>query len=110
MSISLFGQYLKEREGVDLIETEHGFIIYSINKQECYVRDVYIHPEFRKKRSAFELVNLAVFEAKKAGCTILTGTVCPSANGSTESLDFVRAYQMKLHSSINNLIYFTKDI
>ena len=105
-----FASYLKEREGVNLIETDKGFAIYSITGEECYIRDIWVSEEHRKAGVASAIADQVVIKAKEAGCKLLTGSVCPAANGSTASLKVLLGYGMKLHSSAPNLIIFTKDI
>lgn len=108
--MSKFAAYIKEREGVDLIETEWGFAIYVIQKQECYIRDVFVYPEHRRSRECYGIADQIVAIAKEAGCTLLTGSVSPGTNNATASIEVLIGYGMKLHSSLNNLIFFSKDI
>jgi hypothetical protein len=47
----LYAQYIKERENMDCVYSEHGFATYQINKEKdyVYVCDVYVVPEKRKQ-------------------------------------------------------------
>lgn len=108
--MSLYADYVRERTGKSVMENEHGFIVYSFSKEYCYIEDVFVAKSHRKLRTAFDFADEIVIEAKAKGCTKLLGSVCPSAEGSTASLKFLLAYDFKLLSSIENLIYFTKDI
>lgn len=105
-----FAAYLKEREGVELLETDDGFAIFNIKGEECYIRDIYVWPELRQKGIASRLADEISSIAKLAGCKILTGSVCPTLKGSTTSIDVLRGYGFKLHSATNNLIFFSKDL
>lgn len=108
--MSAFAAYLKEREGVDLIETEWGFAIYAITGAECYIRDIFVYPEYRKHGLASEIADKISAIAREAGCKLLTGSVAPGANNATISLDVLRGYGMKLHSISGNIIFFSKDL
>lgn len=110
MGLSLYGQYIKEREGKSILEKDYGFATYVINGQECYIEDIYVVPEMRKKHVASELANEVVEIAKAKGCTVLTGTVSPTAKGATESLKVLLAYGFQLHSCRPDLIIFAKEI
>lgn len=88
----------------------HGFLTYQILGQECYLKDLYVEPEFRKSHLATEMADVVTAIAISHGCTYLIGTVCPQAKASTESLKVLLAYGMTLHSAANNLIIFKKDI
>jgi len=108
--MTLFGAYLKERENVDLVETEDGFAIYAITGNECYIRDIYVKPELRNQKVASKIADQVCEKAKKAGCKILTGSVCPSTKGADASLRVLQGYGMRLHSCSTNLIIFVKDL
>lgn len=108
--LSKFASYLKEREGVDLIETKEGYATYIISEEECLIKDIYVSPEYRKQHIASKIANKIVEKAQEVGCKYLTGTVCPSANNSTISIKILLSYGMRLHSSQPNFIIFIKDI
>jgi ribosomal protein S18 acetylase RimI-like enzyme len=102
--------YLKERENFDAIVVEHGFASFCINGEECYIKDIWVHPDFRNSHLAAGMANIIAENAEKAGCKYLTGSVMPSANNSTESVKVLLAYGFKVHSAINNGIIFRKDL
>ncbi len=107
---SLYAKYLKERTEIEIIEYDYGFATFSIFGEECYIRDIYIVPEERRKNAASTLADEIVEIARARGCTYLTGTVCPTTKGATVSLKVLIGYQMKLHAAKENLIVFKKDI
>lgn len=108
--MSLYSQYIKEREGFECIETPSGFATYVISGTECYIRDIYVIPEARQSKLASQIADTVVDRAKAKGCKIITGSVCPIANGSTDSLKFLLAYGMKLVKSEPNMIWFAKEV
>jgi len=109
--MSLFAEYKKEREGIDVIEFESkALATYRITGEECYIIDIFVRSPFRKQGLASKLADLITDEAKKVGCKYLTGTVVPSTQGSTESLQVLLAYGFRLHSSQNDVIIFIKEI
>ena len=109
-SMSQFAAYLKERENVELLETNTGFAIYLINGKECYIRDIWVKPECRQKGVASAIADQIAIKAKEAGCTFLTGSVSPTANNSTQSIQVLIGYGMRLHSSSAAGIIFIKDL
>ena len=109
--MSLYSSYLKERTEDNIIETNAGFITYRyINPSQVYVVDIYVLPEFRNKGIASLLADQVAEEAKAKGCSEMLGTVVPSCKGSTQSIQVLLAYGMKLDSCTNNLIVCKKDI
>lgn len=107
---SLYGQYIAEREGYAIVESEVGFATYTINGDSCYIADIFVLPEYRKTKEALSMANMITQIAKNFKCTHLISTVCPSTAGSTESLKSVLSYGFKLTSSRDNLILFRKEI
>jgi ribosomal protein S18 acetylase RimI-like enzyme len=110
LTMSLYAQYIFEREGFSTIECPGGFATYRTQGSECYLRDIYVAPEARKSGLASELTRAVERSAKDAGATILTGTVDPKAKGSSEGLAAMLAYGFKLHSSTADRIVVFKDL
>lgn len=105
-----FAGYLKEREDVSLLETEHGFATYSIRGEECYIKDIYVIPEHRQQGIASSIADKIISRAKEQNCKYITGSVCPTTNNATTNMKVLVSYGMRLHSSQPNLIVFIKDI
>lgn len=108
--ISLYGEYIKEREGLDILEDERGFFTYIIKGEECYIKDIFISKEFRRSGAATEFADQITSIAKASGCKFLSGTCVPSTNGSTESLKAMFSYGFKVHSSSNDLIVLIREL
>jgi len=110
MSIELYADYLKEREDGHMIYDSHGFMSYFIKGDECYIRDVYIEPAFRKTHHATMFMLKVSSHAKQLGCKKLTGSVRPSSNGSTDSLKVLLSAGFKLWYSSQDAIFFFKEL
>ena len=107
---SMYAQYLREREGVGVVETSRSMAIYVINNEECYIRDIFVLPEFRNKHESYKIADLVAEIGRKSNCKILTGSVVPTMANSNKSIKMLMGYGMKLHSSRENLIFFSKDL
>lgn len=110
MSTSLFSQYIKERGGKEIVESNKGFATYFYVHDGCYIEDIYVHPDHRKLGVASEFADAVATLAKEKGYSRLYGSVCPTANGSTSSLKVLLAYGFNLHSAANNSIVMVKEI
>lgn len=109
--MSLYGQYIKEREGKDIVENDYGFATYMINKDNsCYIESIYVIPDARHDHVASQLADEIAYIAKSQGCNTLLGSVSPSANHSTSSLKVLLAYGFQLDSATNNFILMRKEI
>lgn len=109
--MSTFGDYIKERQGKEIIEDDRGFATFQfLDDARCYIEDIYVRPDFRKRGVAKDMADKVAERAKSVGCKTLWGSVVPTAKGSTDSIKVLLAYGMSLDSSAVNLILFKKDL
>lgn len=102
--------YFHEREGFDSILTEEGFATYKINGEECYIRDIWVHKDYRKKGVASEMADDIARIAITKGCKYLTGSVAVTDPNSTANTLVLLAYGFRIHSVVNYGILFRKDL
>ena len=108
--MSLYGQYIAERENKSIIETDKGFVTFYPMNGGLYLEDIYVIPEERHSREASKLADQVAEIALEKGLTKLYGSVVPSANNSTASLRVLLGYGFKLDSCTNNFILFRKEL
>lgn len=107
---SHYANYLKEREGKEVYESEEGFISYVIEGDECYIETIYVAPIFRRLSSGTNMANIVATRAKEAGCKFLSGSSDPRAHGATDAMMAMLTYGFKLHSIKGDLIVLTKKL
>lgn len=112
MSGSHYAQYLQERTEDKILETDYGFATYRYinNGRSVYIVDIFVSPDYRRKNGASAMADKVVEIAVQKGCTEMLGSVVPSAKGSTESLQVLIGYGMKLKSASENFIVFSKEL
>lgn len=108
--MSLFSEYKKEREGKYVIESDRGFLVYSVNKDSLYIEDIFVLKEYRHSGLAQQMADWAYNMAKQSHCKRLIGSVAPSANGSTYSMILLIKYGFNLLSSDKDMVYFYKEV
>jgi GNAT superfamily N-acetyltransferase len=109
--MSLYADYVLEREGKHTLEFEDGFATYAfLPDGRCYLEHIYVAPSRRNCDVAKQLADKIAEIAKENGCKILLGSVVPAAKNSTDSLKILLSYGFKLDSCENNFILFAKDI
>jgi len=108
--MSLYEDYIKERDGSDMIQTPAGFIIYSIAGSECFITDMYVKPSERGSSAAFELGDSVTQVAKEKKCTLLTSNIHINTPFDVASLRVQLRYGFKLLSAHNNVIVLGKEI
>lgn len=107
---TLYAMYVKEREGFDTIETHEGFATYKVQLDHCYLRDLYVRPEYRNTGVASELADRVCDEAIKAGCPLLTGTVDCRTEGFARNIRVLLAYGMDITGSHEGYVTLAKSL
>lgn len=108
---SLYAQYIKEREGIELIYVEHGFATYQkVNDELYYLVDIFVEQGFRKLGIATQLSSIVRDIALQAGAKQLLGSVDISRKGVTESMSAILSDGFRYSHSEGNGMYFVKDI
>lgn len=108
---SLYAQYIKEREGKEIIESDEGFATYQFfDNGECYLQDLYVIPEKRKSGLATDMADQVVRKAIEKGCDTLLGSVCVDANDPTRNMKVFLAYGMQVSKIVGNMIFLRKKI
>lgn len=113
--MSFYGDYIKERLGKSIIETDSGFATYfytthPLYGESVYIEDIYVVPHLRRTKAASQMADRIANEALDNGVKTMLGSVCPNAKGSTESLKTLLGYGMKLDCIRDGLIYFVKQL
>lgn len=108
--MSLYAEYVKEREGKSVIEHEHGFATYYPHNGFMYIEDIYVIPTHRKTDVASQLADQIATQAKEAGYNKLLGSVSTLANNPTVSVKVLLSYGFKVLGAETNMIWFSKEI
>ncbi len=108
--MSHYRDYIKEYTDKHVLETDAGFATFSVYSDTIYLENIYIRPELRRSKQASILADQVCTIGKEMGCSVLMGSVVPSAKNSTISLKVLLGYGMALASASNDLIIFKKDI
>jgi len=108
--MSLYAEYLHEKTDIKMLESPNAFATYVFTDKGCWIKDIYVKPEFRKTKMASDLADMISEIARAQGAKTLLGSVVPSAKNSNDSLKVLLAYGMILDSATNDFILFRKDI
>lgn len=108
--MSLYSDYIKEREGSHVVEDDKGFATYKLLENEVYIVDVYVKPEFRQTKIASSYADKVTEIARSLGYKKLTGSVVPSAPGGTRNVKSMIAYGYEIEYCTVNFIKFCKEI
>lgn len=79
--MNMYEQYIKERENLDVIKTDKGFIIYKMEFPNCIINDCFVLPEYRQEKHATFLANQIFEICKSAGVKAVYCFTDDNANG-----------------------------
>lgn len=110
--MSLFADYIKEREGTEIIEADEGFATYQFYGKICYIKDIYIVPKARQKDLASKMADRIADIARSEYCDTLMGTVCLNTKQADNSIKVLMGYGMKpvRVKEAENMIVFEKPL
>lgn len=108
--VSNYALHVKERHNRDIIETDFGFLTYTIFENECFIHDVFVKEEFRKTGMVRKLTDKLIEMAKERNCSYLAGKVQMSDPNKDEILLHNMKWGFKLHSLEEKAIVIVKDI
>ena len=63
----MYEKYIKERENLEMLKTDKGFICYRIDFPSCVINDYCVLPEFRQEGHGYFLANQVFELCKQAG-------------------------------------------
>lgn len=105
--MNLYAEYIKERENLEIIKHEKGFLTYRVEDDHLFISDLYITPSARGTGVARELSDRAYEIAKKDKVLC---AVCTDANGWKESFRFIQHMGYKPLQQVHNMIYLIKEL
>lgn len=108
--MTLYSQYLAEREDFSIVEDEFGFATFKIYGETVYLRDLFVVADKRMTGHAKVLAAQVIEVAKRAGCKIMTGSVDAKLKGADASVKVLHAYGMRVTGIQGNLLVFEKEI
>ena len=107
---SLYGRYIKEREGKDILEYDDRFISYEINGDFICAFDAYVIPEKRKNGLFKSLIEEIEEIGRENKCSWILATVDPKDKNrerSTKALNSMGLFYWKFNSS---LLWYKKEL
>lgn len=111
--MELYKKYIKERLNADIIYDDCGFLQYQIEKDICFINELYIDPKHRNQKKALEMVNLLVdilYALDVPKIKSIIATVFINTNGYERALYSALKYGFKICKLENNCIYLQKEL
>jgi len=108
-------EYIKERQGHEVSETENGFISWHIEKygkdNVLSLNDIYIRPKARDGKELQELYNLAIKQGKANNCKYILAYVEVNTKGADKRLLMhIFKFKFKVIKAENGKITLFKEL
>jgi len=104
----LWGLYIKEREGAEIIYNDHAFVTYQVTgKDEILVVDLFVENEYRKKGMVDELWSKLLEKTKPK---IVYGMTDVEALNWDSSHKFMTSFGFTPYTQEGNTIYYYREI
>lgn len=108
----MYAAYVKEKEGLETLQTEVGFGAYSVSSvaKIFEIGDFYIKPEFRNGIKSVRLFKDLLDKAKELGCDKVTCCVETSLLKPEASMYVILRVGFKFSHIYGDIIYFYQNI
>lgn len=108
--MQLYREYLKEREGAELIERNWGWCSYRIEADHVYLIDIYVMPGYREHGKGSELLAAVEGIAREVGRPAVLGSIATNVPGADRMYGIMNGLGFKIHSSDKDIIYMIKEL
>ncbi len=107
---TLYAKYIKERRGLDVLESEHGFLTYKMNGEECFIADMCIEEDRRTAGHGRVLTSALEALAKDAGCKYISANIDLNAGGANNCLLAAMTVGFEVRAANLNVLLIVKDL
>jgi hypothetical protein len=110
--MSHYANYIKEKDGIETIETPVGFITYKFldDGKTVYIFDCYIRPESRGKKMCKNFVTIVEWKAKNRGYTTNLTSVQIIIPNASKNIKTYLGYGYQIIDAKDGVVYLSKEI
>lgn len=105
-----YKKYIFEREGMKLIESEHGFVSYGVDRNHLYIGDMYVEPQYRANNIARRFIEILNEIAKKEKCTQIIARIRIADRGRSVTMAASLKVGFQIHSIDRDSIIISKAV
>ena len=93
--MKLYAEYIKEREGLEIVHDNHCFLTYKIDGDDIIVHDIYSDKEVRGTKYMLEFCDKFYDDMRKEGIKVAYGMTDTRTNGWQNSERLLIKYGFK---------------
>lgn len=107
---TLISKYFKEKDGIEILENDFGFIGYKITGEECYITHMFTDQSVRGTGKGRAILAELEKIARSFGCKYIATNVWFSDVGATNTLTASLKAGFKIRAGDVRSILITKEI
>ena len=109
---SHYAEYIKEKDGIDTIESRKGFITYKYldDGKTVYIFDCFVKPEYRGNKLCLSFVEAVESKAKQKGYTTNLTSVQLSIPKASRNILTYMGYGYEIINAKDGIVYLSKSI
>ena len=112
--MSLYGDYIKERIGREIIEDDKGFVTYCFpsdyNDEVIYLVDMYVVPEARGDNYCSTLADKVAEIGRENDCKMIMTSLCVDARNWEISEKVITKYEFVESKRSDNMVFYIKEL
>jgi len=110
--VKLYGEYIKEREGYELLVNKDGsaFCSYKVFGDSIYLRDMFVSFSERGKGLAKSLAKQVENHGKMQSCKTMVTSVDLNTSGASENVAMFVNYGFKIKQAQGNALWLEKEL
>ena len=105
---TLYAKYIAERESAKILENEHGFIIYKLVGEECFIMEMQVEQSIRKQGHGRSLVQQ--LEETEKECRFITANIWLKKPGAMVVLMGALKCGFKVTRGSDEVLLIVKDL
>jgi hypothetical protein len=107
---TLYFDYIKEREGLEVLENESGFITYKITGDECFIKNMFITPKMRSTFLLKNMIDLLCEIAFIRKCKFISANIDLQDEGAGRTLVAALKIGFRLARAQNDILLIIKEL
>jgi GNAT superfamily N-acetyltransferase len=106
----LYKAYLKEREGLDVLAVDHGFLVYRLFSNSAYISDYYVDPEHRRSGIGYAMADCLFELCLEKGIPTVYCQIDNFANGVELSKLTVERYGFERLGEEGSIVHYKMEV
>jgi predicted GNAT superfamily acetyltransferase len=107
---TLYARYIFEREGIQIIENEVGFVTYKINETECFLANIYVDSSKRTNGEARSLLSKLEDIATVHNCQHITANIDLRDKNASSTMLAALKLGFKMVAANHDVLLISKSI